>query len=154
MFTSREIFDIAIRLEQNSENLYRKAAKHITDEALKATLLWLADEEKSHQGRFVEMKNSIKAGSEDLWAEQLSLSILQGALEHRAFSLEEVELTSIQDEKELLKIAIEFEEDRITFYQIVGFFVTDSNSMKTIEEIIEQERKSVHLFLKRQRALE
>jgi rubrerythrin len=154
MFTAREIFDIAIRLEHNGEQLYRQALDYVTDESLREMLIWLADQEVSHCNRFIEMKNSIKPGADELWAEQMGAAILRGAIEHRAFSLEEVDFKSIQDEAELMRVAIEFEEDGVTFYQIIRSFVTDPEPIKHIDEIIEEECKHVKFFQERQRTME
>jgi rubrerythrin len=84
----------------------------------------------------------------------MGAAILRGAIEHRAFSLEEVDFRSIQDEAELMKVAIEFEEDGVTFYQIIRSFVTDPPTIKHIDEIIEEECKHVEFFQERQRTME
>jgi rubrerythrin len=146
MFSAREIYDIAIRLEENSLRLYREALSHVSDEALRDILQWLADEEESHRSRFVEMKNKVKSESDDLWADQMSTAILQGAVQHHAFSLEEADFASVEDETQLLKVAIDFEQDGILFYEIIRSFVTDPGTLGHIDEIIAEERKHVELF--------
>jgi len=149
MFSAREIYDIAIRLEENSVRLYREALSHVSDEALRDILKWLVDEEEGHRNRFVEMKNEVKPESDDLWADRMSTAILQGAVQHHAFSLEETDFASVEDETQLLKAAIDFEQDGILFYEIIRSFVTDSDTLDHIDEIIAEERKHVELFEKR-----
>ncbi len=153
MFTAREILDIAIRLEHNGERLYRQALDYVTDEPLKEMLTWLVAQEVNHCNRFIEMKNSVKPEADEVWAEQMSAAFLRGAVEHRAFSLEEIDFGSIKDEAELMRVAIEFEEDGVTFYQIIRSFVTDPAVIKHIDEIIEEESKHVKFFRERQRAM-
>lgn len=149
MFSAREIYDIAIRLEENSVKLYREALSHVSDEALRDILKWLADEEEGHRNRFVEMKNEVKPESDDLWADRMSTAILQGAVQHHAFSLEETDFASVEEEAQLLEAAIDFEQDGILFYEIIRSFVTDSSTLDHIDEIIAEERKHVELFEKR-----
>jgi rubrerythrin len=153
MFSAREIFEIAIRIEKNGEQLYRQALDYVSDESLRDMLMWLAEQEKRHGNRFAEMKDSVKPGSDDPWAEQMSAAILKGAVGHRAFSLEEVDFTSIEDEEELMQAATAFEEDGITFYEIIRSFVTDPVVIRHIDEIIDEERQHVTFFRERQRAM-
>jgi rubrerythrin len=153
MFSAREIYDIAIRLEENGSRFYRAALSHVSDESLRDTLKWLADEEEGHRNRFVAMKNEVKPETDDLWADQMSTAILQGAVEHHAFSLEETEFASVEDETELLKVAIDFEQDGILFYEIIRSFITDSGTLGHIDEIIAEEQKHIELFEERRRTM-
>jgi rubrerythrin len=154
MFTSSEIFDIAIRLEENGERIYRHALNYVSDPSLKETLTWLADQENQHRRRFAEMKDSMKAGSGDRWAEEMSTAILLGSVQHHAFSLEEVDFESVQDERELIMIAAEFEEDGIMFYEIIRSFVSDADIIEVLDEIIDEERKHLAFLHERQRVSE
>lgn len=152
MFSAGEIFDIAVQLEKNGERLYREALEYVSDKSLRDTLLWLADEEVRHKKRFIEMKESVEPGSNDLWAEQMSAAVILGAVRHRAFSLEDVDFKSVRSESELMKIAMEFEEDGVTFYEILCSFITDADTLEAIEKIIEEERKHIECLQKRQAA--
>jgi rubrerythrin len=154
MFSAREIFDIAIRLEENGERLYREALAYVSDQPVREMLAWLADQEDRHQDRFRQMKSSIKAGENVPWAEEMGRAILEGAVEHHAFSLEEVNFKSVANEAELIKVALEFENDGVLFYEILGSFVTDPDTLGQLAEIIAEERKHIQLLDERQRTLE
>jgi rubrerythrin len=154
MFSSREVLDIAIRLEENGERLYREALAYVTDQSLRDTLVWLAEQEQQHRNRFMEMKDSSKVGSDSSLAEQVGVGILREAVDRHAFSLEEVNFESIRDEKELMKSAIEFEQDVLIFYEIIRSFITEPDALKNMDEIIKEEQKHVAFFLERRKAME
>ncbi len=154
MFSAKEIFDIAIKLEDNGERFYRKALDLVSDQGLQDALRWLADQEVDHRNRFLKMKNSLKPEADDLWAERMNAAILEGAVSHHALSLDEVDMKTIGDESELMQAAIEFELDGVAFYEIIRSFVTDPETIKHIDEIIEEERRHVLFIRERQKIME
>jgi rubrerythrin len=48
MFSIQEILDLAIRIENNGESVYRRAVDEISETALASVLQWMADEEVEH----------------------------------------------------------------------------------------------------------
>ena len=56
-----------------------------------------------------------------------------------AFSLDELEIDLIQDEKEVLRAAIAFEEDAILFFEFITPFVSDPGPLSTLEHIKKEE---------------
>lgn len=79
--------------------------------------------------------------------------ILQDAVSDHAFSLEEVDFSSISDEDELLKIAIGFEQDSIAFYEIMESFVSDAETLKHVQRIQDEERRHIALLEDRRRRI-
>ena len=152
MFSVNEILDLGIRIEENGELFYRQALENASDPSLRALLEWLADEELTHGDWFLEMKRSAKGlRGNDLWAEQVGGAILQSSLKDRAFSLDEVEPGSIRDEETLILMAIEFEQDSITFYEILQSFITEPEVLDHIRVIINEERRHIELLEERQK---
>ena len=49
MFDPREVFQIAVRIEENGERFYREMASRIDDEEVQGLFSFLADEEVRHQ---------------------------------------------------------------------------------------------------------
>ena len=151
MFTLGEIIDIAIQIEENGESFYRRALEIIRDPALENLLQWLAEEELRHRECFLNMKASMSTGSNDRLAEQVSGAILQSAVGDHAFSLEEVDFNSIEDEAMLIETAMGFEQDSIMFYEMIQSFVSDPMILAHANRIIEEERKHTELLQERQR---
>jgi rubrerythrin len=140
MFTASELFDLAIQVEINGERFYRYALGRVRRDSLKQLLGWLADEEMRHKSTFLEIKE--KTDEEAMPSGpffSLSQEILRGAMGRHAFSLDELEIDLIQDEKEILLAAIAFEEDAILFFEFIAPFVSDPASLSTLEHIKKEE---------------
>jgi len=146
MFSASEILDLAVRLEENGESYYRKALEHVSSPVLRDVLCMLADEEAGHRELFCQMKAALPERSGNGWADELSGAILQSAMEKGALSLQEVDFRAIETEEALMEKAIEFEQDGILFYEIIGSFVSDPEVLKNIDAIIAEERKHIELF--------
>ncbi len=148
MFTTRDIYDLAIRIEENGERFYRQAMAEVSNPHLKELLEWNADEEVRHREFFLQKKNELKAPGdvEDMLAEQMTAFVLRDAVSDHAFSLEEVDFSKIADETELIRTAIGFEQDSLTFYEIIGSFISDPHTLEEIENIKQEEQKHITLL--------
>ena len=111
MFTIRDIIDLAIQIEQNGEKVYRKAAREISNSSISSLLLWLAGEEVKHAKWFSELKEIVNETVEDPRIEETGKRILQGVLGDQSFSLRDVDFSTMKETADLLKAAIEFQED-------------------------------------------
>lgn len=149
MFTAGEIFSIAVKIEENGERFYREALAGSTEPALKELFQWLADEEARHKNYFLEIKTSLNALNGAPWDAQMGEAILQSVVKDRMFSLEEVQVNSIKDENDLIRVGLELEEDSIKFYEIIVSFLDDAETVKHINEIIKEERKHAEYLTKR-----
>lgn len=150
MFSITEVFDIAIQLEENGERLYRMASEQVADESLRTMLNWLADEEDRHRARFVEMKRGTKAFATSVqWADEASGAILQSVIGDHAFSLDDLDPATLGNETELMRLAIEFEEDGILFYEMIRSFVSEPSALLHLDAILAEERQHVDLFKRR-----
>jgi rubrerythrin len=58
-FNAEEMFDVAIRIEQNGARFYRKAAEHQSSPESQAELEKLATMEDRHESTFEKMKQQI-----------------------------------------------------------------------------------------------
>ncbi len=149
MFTASEIFDLAIQVEVNGENYYRSALGRVVRGELKDLLGWLADQEVMHRQKFQELKARLCANRKgrDIIS-GASGTALRAAMGRHAFSLDELEAGSISDEKEILKAAVDFEEDSILFYEFIASLVTDAEALSTLALIREQEMEHRKLLMK------
>jgi rubrerythrin len=154
MFSATEILDLAIQIEENGEQFYRQAMTGSSDPSLREMLFWFAEQEKRHRDFFVKMKSSLSDESSSRWAEQLSGTILKGAVADHLFSLDEVDLDSIADVNELLQVALDLEQDTIMFYEIIASFITERKILEQLKAIIKEEQKHIELFRERQGELD
>ena len=97
MFTLSEIIDLAIRIEKNGENAYRKAQEEVSNPSLASMLQWLAEEEVEHVKWFTRLKEKAGTLAEDPKLEEMGQAILQGVLGDQAFSIKDADFSKIED---------------------------------------------------------
>lgn len=149
MFTLSEIIELAVRIEENGEKAYRKAAREATDPELAAALHWLADEEAEHRQWFPRLQKCVDGKREDPRLTEMAQGVLQGILGDQTFSLAEADFSATEDLKQLLSLSIEFEKDTILFYEMLGAFIEDEKIIKQLERIIEEENRHVQILKER-----
>ena len=71
MFTMADIREIAVQIERNGEDAYRKAAESVSDSALSEIFKWMAEEEKVHRAFFSTIESS-----EPISEEQRELEVM------------------------------------------------------------------------------
>lgn len=143
MFSLGEIVDLAIQIEKNGEQSYRKAQKEVTSQELASILGWLANDEKEHEKWFIDMKKEIDEKIEDPKLEEMGREILNGVLGEQAFSMDDADFSRIKDIDTLLEISLEFEKDTILFYEMIKDFIEDGIILEGIDRIIKEENKHV-----------
>lgn len=150
MFTSSEILDLAIQVEVNGENYYRCALGVAVQSELKDLLGWLADQEVLHREQFQDLKDKLRESKRgrDIISGATGAS-LRTAMGRHAFSLDELEIDSIKDEKELIQAAIDFEEDSILFYEFIASLISDGRALSTIARIREEEMDHRKLLMRK-----
>jgi rubrerythrin len=154
MFTAGEVFDLAIQVEANGERYYRLAQSRVVREPLRELFGWLADQEVQHADFFQHMKEEVCEKVENCkQIPGLSRTALRSAMGKHAFSLDELEVHSIRDERELLQIAIGFEEDSIQFYEFIAFFITEPRVLAAIDKIRAEELDHKRLLIRKVSAL-
>ena len=146
MFSAREIIEIAVRLEKNAENYYRKALEGTSTPSLREILLFLADQEHVHAQWFAELKEGAKVSIEDREVEEITGALLQNLIGDQKFSLSEVDLSLVENQERVVELAIEFEKDTILFYEMLQSFIDDDNSVAVLDKIIAEENRHVELL--------
>ncbi len=146
MFTAQDILDIAIRLEKNGERTYRDARLHISDDALKTLLAWIAQEEHDHARWFTELKNRLTQGEDHHLMAELSRALVEDVVQGQAFSLQDVDFETIDSPDNMLRTFIGFEEDTIAFYEVLNTFIDDTAIAAQLEQIILEEKKHMATF--------
>ena len=146
MFSAQDILDIAIRLEKNGEKTYRDARLHISDEALKHLLAWIAQEEHDHARWFTELKNRLAQGEDHHLMAELSRALVEDVVQGQAFSLQEVDFETIDSPDNMLRTFIGFEDDTIAFYEVLKTFIDETAIAAQLEQIILEEKKHMATF--------
>lgn len=146
MLTTSEIADLAIQIEKNGERLYRDALQKASNSPLAAALERLADEEAQHIEWFSELKDAVQTSVDDPRVEEMGKSILRGILGNQAFSLQDLNFSSLEDVRCLFESAIDFEKDTVLFYEMIRNFIEDEDTLKDLNKIIEEENRHIQLI--------
>ena len=150
MFSIQEILDLAIRLENNGESVYRHAVDEVSEPELVSLLRWMADEELQHARWFSELKRKFKSHSVELFMAEMSREVFTDFLGEKSFSHQDVDFSKIDRVSDLVAVFIEFEKDTILFYETLKPFIEDNDTLNNLEEIIAEENKHIaqlHRFL-------
>lgn len=143
MFTTHEIVDLAIQIEKNGESVYREAQNHVSDPLLASLFKWLADEESKHAQWFSNFKDQVKKAPIDAEMEAMGKAILRDVLGDQTFSLKQVDMSLLDKSASILRKAVEFEKDTILFYDMIGSFIEDEETLEHLERIKEEENRHI-----------
>lgn len=147
MFDPREVFQIAVRIEENGERFYRELAGRLDDDEVQELFSFLADEEVRHR-RFYE---GILGKSEPFEPEESYpgeyFAYLRAYASNVIFSQEtfEKKLGEIRSAVEALDFAIGVEWDSIHFYQELKGLVPESRRSQLDDVVAEERRHFVKL---------
>ncbi len=150
MFSIQEILDLAIRLENNGESVYRQAVDEISEPELVSLLQWMADEEVKHARWFAELKQKLKTHSANLFMAEMSREVFADFLGEKSFSHQDVDFSKIDQVGDLVAVFIEFERDTILFYETLKPFIEDTDTLSHLDKIIAEENEHIeelHQFL-------
>ncbi len=146
-FSADDIFNIAIKIEQNGAEFYRNAAEKIDDQENRKFLLDLADMEKSHEKTFVNMQKELKDREKKLTTfdpEDENILYLKALADLRVFSGKE---EPANDFKSILHAAIHAEKDSIVFYLGIKEMVPETSGRSKIDGIIKEEMSHIRLLM-------
>jgi rubrerythrin len=146
MFTSEDIIDLAIKIEQNGESVYRRAIDIINDPSMIPMLNWMADQEFQHAECFEGLKQKLRVVSVDSELEKMGRELLLDSVGTKNFSLKEADFSSAESITDLLQISVEFEKDTILFYELLKDFIDDEDALDLIDKIISEETRHVEIL--------
>jgi len=143
MFSLADIIDMAVQIEKNGKDTYRKAQAQVSSDVVASMLQRLADDEAEHEKWFTQLKEKAKTTAQAPELEEMGRGILQNVLGDQAFSITDADFSRIENLKSLLELSIEFEKDTILFYQMLGSFIDDRGILNGLDKIIEEESRHV-----------
>ncbi len=144
MFSTNEILDLAIQIEQNGEAVYRDAVAKLSNPELVSMLTWMADEERKHAKWFADLKNKSETQSTGPFVEQMSRELFSDLLGEKNFSHQEVDFTRVENVDDLMSIFVEFENDTVLFYEMLEPFIDDENALENLKKIISEEKNHIN----------
>ncbi|THB71181.1 MAG: hypothetical protein D6B25_19075 [Desulfobulbaceae bacterium] len=141
MFTVADIRDIAIQIEKNGEEAYRRAGEEAEDSALAEIFFYMADEEKKHRQWFESIKIDKVLSEEELALEEMGRQLLKEMIAGQTFTMDETSLSKVDSFREMVKQSQVFEKDTVLFYEFLKGIIDDAQVEKQLDQIIEEEQK-------------
>jgi len=145
-FNAKDIFEIAIKIEQNGAKFYRDAAKQAKEEPHKQFLLELASMEDDHEKTFINLQKELKNNeifSTTFDPDDENILYLKALADTRVFFEKEQPDNSFQS---ILTTAIQAEKDSIVFYLGMKELVPAKLGQSKIDTIIKEEMGHIKLI--------
>ena len=148
-FNAKEMFNVAIRIEENGGRFYRKAAERQSDNQNRAMLEKLASMEDHHKLTFENMKTLIAEVEktptvfDPLGESAQYLSAMADSHGGEGSPTVADSLTGEESITEIIDIAIGLEKESILFYLGLKDMVPPKYGQDKVDQIIREERKHV-----------
>ena len=143
MFSINDIFDLAIKIEQNGEEVYRNAQRQASNPTIAELLTWMADQEKEHTQWFSAFKKKNLQILDNPIKAEMNRAILGEMMGQRTFSLKIEDLLKMNDLTEILLLSIEFEKDTVIFYEMMQAFLQEEADQTHLKLIIAEEKSHI-----------
>jgi len=160
-FNAKDVFRIALEIEENGQAFYEKAQARIDDEEVKEIFRNLAVEETSHKKRFQELMAKLPAEAASPTVQdpndELAGYIKMMADEHVFRTREGVDayVSRIRSAEDALKMAIQFEKDSVLFFLTMQDATEEGKGRDYIHLLVKEEQEHLRrlsLQLKRKTA--
>jgi len=147
MFTSKEVLDIALKIEKNGEGVYRRAIQDLENPDMVERLTWMADEEARHAEWFMKLQSDLRTHKNSIASDEMNSDVLQNIIGKQSFTLQDIDFTGVSDMRNLIDIFIEFEKDGILFYEMLRTFIKDQGVIESLDQIIAEEYRHIETLL-------
>lgn len=145
-FNANDIFEMAIKIEQNGAIFYRNAAQHLDKKKQKTFLLELAEMEDAHELTFANMQKKINQdaiASTTFDPNDESALYLKALADTKVFFKKEEPDNTF---KSVLGCAVQAEKDSIAFYLGMKELIPKKLDRSKIDDIIKEEMKHIRLL--------
>jgi rubrerythrin len=143
MFTFSDILNIAVQIEHNGEVAYRRAAATAVNPQIAHWLQIMSEEEGKHAQWFEQLEERPSLAPKDRQVYEFGYDLLRKMMIQQTFSLDEHRLSNAPKIEDVLNQSIEFENDTILFYELLYTFLDNSETMRKLEDIIDEERSHI-----------
>jgi rubrerythrin len=147
-FETSDIFEIAVRIEENGINFYRYAVQIAGDEKTKHIFEFLAGEEEKHKNTFRSILSRIEYHTVPETYSGEYGAYLRNYVDNNIIFTKEImdrEMAAIKNELEAIDFARRRELDSILYYQEVKQFVSKDHH-GDIDKIINEERNHFRML--------
>lgn len=141
MFTFEDICNIALNIEKNGEETYRKAALRCTDRDIARLLTAMADDERRHGQWLATLASTRQLSEKEQEMERLGRHLLEEMMAGNPFLPSSDDLAAAASLEEVLQRSREFEENTIVFYQFLLSLLEDDAAIKEMKNIIAEEAR-------------
>ena len=142
MFTFNDLFDIAIKMEENGRDVYLDALGQTSNKEIEHLVQWMADAENRHKSWFKKQKESLSASNQDL--DVMLPGVIKEMMGNNTLSLSDLNFSEISTPVQMLESFIMFENDTILFYEFLEAFVESESIKKGLHKIIAEETEHVN----------
>ncbi|MCK4261659.1 ferritin family protein [bacterium] len=142
IFAASEVFQFAIRIEENGEKFYRRVNSMTKDAEEKVIFNYLADEELNHKRVFEDLLTKIEKYEPAESYPGEYFAYLRAYVDNIIFNKEvqDEELAEVKDTLSAVKFAVQRELDSILYYHEVKKFVPEGEH-HLINKIVDEERE-------------
>lgn len=149
MYSTKELIDIAIGIEETGFYFYSAFKNKFKDESFKQIFQFLADEELRHKDVFSGMLKELK-DTQGVFTEEY-YSYLKAIGTTRVFAnkddIDKI-IPSLNEPLDIIKIAMDAERDSIVWYsELKEIYRNDAKAKDILERLINEERKHVLTLL-------
>lgn len=152
-YSSLDLINIAIEMEDKGNTFYKKAASKLEDSEAKSIFIKLADEELKHKERFKELQMVVideMAGDKSSDFFDMEASKYIDDLVHASVFPEDEDidkfLENISGPLSAINMALDLEKDSILLYQALSEGTKNRSTRETVLSIIIEERKHISLL--------
>ncbi|MBN2600411.1 MAG: ferritin family protein [Candidatus Marinimicrobia bacterium] len=144
LFSVKDVFEFAVKIEVNGEYFYRETAKSLPDPKVKELFTFLANEEVKHKETFEKLAARMGSVTLPEFSNADYRAYLEAYTENLIFSDTDIKskITGIDDKNVALLFAIDKELDTVHYYQEIKSLVPESEH-SLIDKIIAEERNHV-----------
>lgn len=135
-----DIFDYAIKMEEDGEIYYRKIGEKSDDTGLRSICFMLADDEKKHSLILEKMKESADVPMEDTNILSQSRNVFQLMKE------DDAPVSTQMSQIDMYHTALELEKKSLEFYQEKAAETDNPGHRDTLLKIAEEEKKHYTLI--------
>ncbi len=153
VFNADEIFEMALRIEQNGEKFYRDSAARVTDPEAIQLLLKLADMEVEHQRTFSGMRTALSAADKKAMTfdpNNESGLYLASLANTKVFFEKDIDTSGLEG---IFKAALAAEKDSIAFYLGMKDLLPTASGREKVEDVIREEMRHIRILGERLTAL-
>lgn len=151
-FNAAEVFDVAIKIEENGKRFYEQSLNVVKDPAVRKLFQDLAGQEVEHKARFEELKSKLTKDdtATKVWDpdNELDQYLKMLADQHVFVSSEslDIQMKTIKDVKDALKIAMDFEKDSVIFFLTMQEAVSGKREEELVSLLVKEEQQHLRLL--------